>query len=109
MVTLRSYVGGKWVEGEGARARLVNPATEEPLAEAGTGGIDFAAAIRHARTVGGPALREMTFAQRGKLLGAMYEVLHKSRDPLIAPAIANGGNTRGDAKFDIDGAWGTLA
>jgi oxepin-CoA hydrolase/3-oxo-5,6-dehydrosuberyl-CoA semialdehyde dehydrogenase len=109
MLVLRSYVGGRWVEGQGARAVLVNPATEEPLAEAGTGGVDFRAALDHARTVGGPALREMTFAQRGKLLSAMYEVLHKNRDALIAPAIANGGNTRSDAKFDIDGAWGTLA
>src|SRR5262249_27214001 len=34
---------------------------------------------------------------------------HAKRDELIGLAIANGGNTRGDAKFDIDGAIGTLA
>jgi oxepin-CoA hydrolase/3-oxo-5,6-dehydrosuberyl-CoA semialdehyde dehydrogenase len=36
-------------------------------------------------------------------------LIHGHRDELIALAIANGGNTRGDAKFDIDGAAGTLA
>jgi oxepin-CoA hydrolase/3-oxo-5,6-dehydrosuberyl-CoA semialdehyde dehydrogenase len=107
--SVRSYVQGNWVLGSGAKVPLVNPATEEKIAEAGTGGIDFKAALEHARTVGGPALRELTFAQRGKLVGAMYQILHKNRDELIGPAIANGGNTRGDAKFDIDGAWGTLA
>ncbi len=109
MVTLRSYVGGKWVEGAGPRAVLVNPATEAPLAETSTGGVDFRAALAHAREVGGPALRELTFAQRGKLLHALYEVIHKNREALLVPAIENGGNTRGDAKFDVDGAWGTLA
>src|SRR2546423_14612906 len=61
---LRSYVQGRWVEGQGALATLVNPATEEPLARTGTGGIDFGAALAHARA-GAPALREMTFSQRG--------------------------------------------
>jgi 3,4-dehydroadipyl-CoA semialdehyde dehydrogenase len=106
--TLRSYVQERWVEGQGALATLVNPATEEPLARTGTGGIDFGAALEHARS-SGPALREMTFAQRGELLRAWSKALHAHRDELIGLAIANGGNTRGDAKFDVDGAIGTLA
>ena len=32
MVTLRSYVQDRWVEGQGALAVLVNPATEELVA-----------------------------------------------------------------------------
>ena len=39
----------------------------------------------------------------------MSRAIHAHRDELIELAIANGGNTRGDAKFDIDGASGTLA
>ncbi len=106
---LLSYVCDNWVEGEGALAQLVNPTTEEVLAETTTGGIDFGAALAHAREVGGPALRDMTFAERGKLLQAMASEIHKFREELVDLAIANGGNTRGDAKFDIDGATGTLA
>jgi oxepin-CoA hydrolase/3-oxo-5,6-dehydrosuberyl-CoA semialdehyde dehydrogenase len=106
--TLRSYVQGRWVEGRGALATLVNPATEQPLASAGTGGIELGGALEHARRAG-PALREMTFAQRGEVLKAWSKALHEKRDELIGLAIANGGNTRSDAKFDVDGAIGTLA
>jgi len=60
VLTLRSYVGGQWVEGKGNLQTLVNPATEEPLARAGTGGIDMAAALEHARAKGGPALRALS-------------------------------------------------
>ncbi len=109
MITLRSFVCGKWVEGAGEGATLLNPATEVPLATANSNGVDFQAALAHARTVGGPALRELSFGERAQLVGALYTTLHAHRDELIAPAIANGGNTRSDAKFDIDGAWGTLA
>lgn len=107
MKILKSHVSGRWVEG-GNRAPLVDPTTEHVLAEAGTGGIDFRAALEHAREKGGPALREMTFAQRGEMLQQMASAIHEHRDELIDLAIANGGNTRGDAKFDIDGAMGTL-
>ena len=57
MNILRSYVEDRWVEGQGGLATLVNPATEEPLARAGTSGIDFGKALEHARARGGPALR----------------------------------------------------
>src|ERR1700682_121934 len=109
MKTLRSFLGGKWVEGKEAFATLVNPATEEPLARASSAGVDFGAALDFARTQGGPALRELTFAQRGSLLKAWSKALHAARDELIALAMQNGGNTRGDAKFDVDGAIGTIA
>jgi 3,4-dehydroadipyl-CoA semialdehyde dehydrogenase len=109
MKTLRSFVEGKWVEGKEPFATLVNPATEEPLARTSTNGIDFAAAVRFSREQGGPALRELTFSQRGELLKAWSKALHAARDELIALAMQNGGNTRGDAKFDVDGAIGTIA
>src|SRR4030095_13734653 len=51
----------------------------------------------------------MTFAQRAELLRGMSRAIHGARDALIEIAIVNGGNTRSDAKFDIDGASGTLA
>lgn len=106
---LTSYVQDRWVAGQGALAPLFNPATEAPVAETGTGGVDFGAALDHARSVGGPALRELTFARRGEALRLLSKALYAHRDELIALAISNGGNTRGDAKFDVDGAIGTLA
>ncbi|WP_437640970.1 3,4-dehydroadipyl-CoA semialdehyde dehydrogenase [Sorangium sp. So ce854] len=109
MERLESYVAGQWSAGRGAPHTLVNPATEEPLAETSTDGLDLAAAVAFARAEGGPALRALTFAERGELLRAMSRAAHARRDALLEVAIQNGGNTRGDAKFDVDGAIGTLA
>ncbi|MCA1665152.1 MAG: 3,4-dehydroadipyl-CoA semialdehyde dehydrogenase, partial [Myxococcales bacterium] len=112
MKTIRSYLCGAWVEGKGVAQTLVNPATEEPLAEIAAAPFepgDWARAVTHARTRGGEALRALTFGERGQLVKAISKLIHGHRDELIALAIANGGNTRGDAKFDIDGAAGTLA
>lgn len=109
MQRLSSYVLGQWVEGNGPHATLVNPATEAPLAEASSDGIDMGAVLAHARDVGGPALRALSFAERAALLKDMSKLLHAAREELLDLAQANGGNTRGDAKFDIDGAIGTLA
>src|SRR5690349_4482510 len=108
MKTLRSYLGGRWVEGSGARQTLVNPATEEPLAQASSEGLDLASALEHARGKGGPALRALSFAERGGLLKEMAKAIQAQRDELLDLAVANGGNTRSDAKFDIDGAIFTL-
>ncbi|MBL9038770.1 MAG: 3,4-dehydroadipyl-CoA semialdehyde dehydrogenase [Archangium sp.] len=106
--TLSSFLSGRWYTGTGTAATLSNPSTGEPVATCSTGGADFAAAVAHARDVGGPALRAMTFAQRGAMLATLAKCLNDAREELIALAVANGGNTRGDAKFDIDGAAGTL-
>ena len=108
MLKLKSYVSGKWHDGEGKTATLLNPATEQPLAETSTEGIDFSAALKYARTVGGPALRAMTFTERAEILQGIYEVLFANREEFIELSIANGGNTRNDAKFDVDGATATL-
>lgn len=108
MITLRSYVAEEFIAGDGAQAVLVNPATEEPLAQTSTHGVDFARALQHARSTGAAALRAMNFASRGSLLLAAGKTLHAHRDELIGLAVQNGGNTRGDAKFDIDGAIATL-
>jgi len=109
VLTLRSYVAGAWTEGTGTLQTLVNPATEEPIARAGTGGIDMGKALEHARSRGGPALRALTFAERGALLKAMSDVIQAHRDEILDLAVRNGGNTRGDAKFDVDGATFTLS
>ena len=61
MLELRSHVAGGWAGGGGAPQILLNPATEEPLAHAGSEGIDLAAALDYARATGGPALRALSF------------------------------------------------
>ncbi len=108
MFQLRSYVSGRWLAGSGAAQTLLNPTTEEPLAQASSEGLDFRAALDHARAVGGPALRAMSFAERGAALKAIADAIQGEREALLDLGIANGGNTRSDAKFDVDGAIATL-
>jgi 3,4-dehydroadipyl-CoA semialdehyde dehydrogenase len=109
METLQSYLAGAWIAGTGKASTLVNPTTEEPVAQASTEGLDLGKAVAFARSEGGPALRALTFAQRGELLRAISRTIHAHRDALIDLAILNAGNTRSDAKFDVDGASGTLS
>lgn len=109
MKSLRSWASGAWFEGKGRAATLVDPTTEETLAETSTEGLDFGAAYAFARDVGGPALRALSFKERGALIRKFSRAIHDKRDELMALGIANAGNTRSDAKFDVDGASLTLA
>src|SRR6202000_2522275 len=95
MQTLRSYLEGKWVSGKEPFATLVDPSTEEALAQTSTAGLDLGAALEFARKQGGPALRELSFAARGALLKAWSKALYEKRDELIGLAMKNGGNNRG--------------
>lgn len=109
MHRLQSYLAGQWQTGQGDGTPLIDPSTGATLALAGARGLSRAAALEHARNAGGPALRAMTFRQRGAALKALSAALHAQREELIELGVANAGNTRGDAKFDVDGATGTLA
>ncbi|MCU0867254.1 MAG: 3,4-dehydroadipyl-CoA semialdehyde dehydrogenase [Planctomycetes bacterium] len=109
MISLQSYVRGRWVAGSGDTKTLHDPATEAVLGDVRQGGVDFAEVLAHATTTGGPALRAMTFPQRAEALKALSAKLHEHRDELLDIATQNGGNTRGDGKFDLDGCTGTLA
>jgi len=109
MITLESYLEGKWQAGSGQTQTLYNPTTEEALAETGSAGLDLEAALAWGRRVGGPALRQLGFPGRGEMLKALSGAIHEHRDELLELSIQNAGTTRSDAKFDIDGATGTLA
>ena len=87
---------------------LVNPSTEEPVA-AIRAAASLAGAVAFARDRGGPALRALTFAERGELSCGLSKLIHADARRADRARARNGGNTRGDAKFDIDGAIGTLA
>ena len=96
MITLKSYVYGQWIAGAEKPATLVNPSTEEPVAEASSSGVDFGKSIAFAVKTGGPALRAMTFVQRGEMLRALSKAMHAHRDELMELGLINGGNTRSD-------------
>ncbi|MBX2802447.1 MAG: 3,4-dehydroadipyl-CoA semialdehyde dehydrogenase [Myxococcales bacterium] len=108
MPLLQSYLQDQWVAGEAPHTDLVDPTTGEVVGQVSTRGLDLGSALHHSRTVGGPALRAMTFGQRGELLEGLAKVIHSERDALLELSRTSGGTTRGDAKFDVDGASGTM-
>lgn len=107
MAPLRSYVSGGWHTPADEGAPLHDAVTGEEVARISSAGIDMAAALEYGRTVGGPALRALTFHQRAALLKAVASMLREHRDELYALS-ARTGATLGDSKFDIDGGIGTL-
>ena len=107
--TLESYVCGGWHRGTGTPRQIHNATTEEVMGDVDSTGIDFGAVLAHARDVGGPNLRAMTFASRGQMLGDLAKVIHEHREELLELSVANAGTTRKDGKFDVDGATGTLS
>ena len=61
---LESYVAGRWFAATDEATPVADAVTGETVARVSSTGLDVAAMLDHARTVGGPALRELTFHQR---------------------------------------------
>ncbi len=107
MYQLGNYVGGNWVMGEGEGQVLFNAVTAEPLARATSKGLDFKSIIEYGRKVGNPALRKMTFHQRGNMLKAL--ALHlRNHLPGFYDISYKTGATRTDSWVDIEGGIGNL-
>lgn len=104
---LGNYVAGRWVEGAGEGTPLLHAVTGDLVAHAGSDGVDFRAMLDHARRVGGPALRRLTFHQRARLLKAMALHLTERKEDFYALSAATGA-TRADSWIDIDGGIGTF-
>lgn len=108
MIRLQSHVGDRFVDGTAAGRNFVDPVTGEVLGTVDSTGVDCAAALDHARRVGGPALAATSFVARGALLGRIAEVLAGRRDTWFDIARRNSGNTARDASIDVDGGIATL-
>ena len=104
---LQSYVAGGWRSGEGRATLLRDASTGAVVAEASSEGIDFGEMLRHAREVGGPALRTMTFHERAAMLRSLGKRLLEFKAEFYALSHATGA-TKGDSWIDIDGGIGTM-
>jgi oxepin-CoA hydrolase / 3-oxo-5,6-dehydrosuberyl-CoA semialdehyde dehydrogenase len=107
MTLLRSYVSGNWTTGAGEGRPVLDSVTGEEVARVSADGLDMAGALDFGRSVGGPALRGLTFHQRAGLLKSLGSLLREHRDELYALS-ARTGATLGDSKFDVDGGIGVL-
>lgn len=108
MITkLGNYVNGRWIEGDGDGEILYHAITGEPVASAGTGGIDLASVLDYARRTGNPALRKMTFQERGRMLKALALYLMERKQRYYTISYQTGA-TKADSWIDIEGGIGNL-
>ncbi|MBL8002284.1 MAG: aldehyde dehydrogenase family protein, partial [Flavobacteriales bacterium] len=104
---LQNYIAGQWVAGSGKQTELVDASTGELIATTSSGGLDFAAMLHYARTVGGPPLRKMTFPERGRMLKALALHLMERKDKYYQISYKTGA-TKADSWVDIEGGIGNL-
>jgi oxepin-CoA hydrolase/3-oxo-5,6-dehydrosuberyl-CoA semialdehyde dehydrogenase len=107
MKKLQNYITGKWIEGSGEGQILYNAINGEAIAAASTKDIDMKSVLAYARQTGNPALRKMTFQERGRMLRALAMHL-MSKKELFYPISAYTGATRADSWIDIEGGIGNL-
>ena len=107
MTKLGNFIQGKWMEGDGEGQQLFNAITGETIVSATSKGIDFAAAVNYARTIGNPALRKMTFQERGRMLRALAIYLLERKDIFYKISYQTGA-TKIDSWIDIEGGIGNL-
>jgi oxepin-CoA hydrolase/3-oxo-5,6-dehydrosuberyl-CoA semialdehyde dehydrogenase len=104
---LKNYALGQWTAGTEQGQPLYNAITGEEIATASSKGLDFAEMMNYARKRGGPALRKMTFQERGRMLKALALHLQEKKEQFYKLSWATGA-TRNDSWVDIEGGIGNL-
>lgn len=104
---LKNYALGQWTAGAEQGQVLYNAINGEEIATASSKGLDFAEMMNYARKVGGPALRKMTFQERGRMLKALALHLQEKKEQFYKLSWATGA-TRSDSWVDIEGGIGNL-
>jgi oxepin-CoA hydrolase/3-oxo-5,6-dehydrosuberyl-CoA semialdehyde dehydrogenase len=105
---LLNYARDSWVPGDSSSlAELPSAIDGSIVAATGSGGLDFAAMLDHARSVGGPALRKLTFHQRARILKGLGLAILARKEELYELSYQTGA-TRKDGWIDIEGGAGTL-
>lgn len=107
MPKLGNYVTGNWIVGDGEGQLLYNAVTGKTIGNASSDGLDFEAILKYARETGNPALRKMTFQERGRMLRALALHLMEKKE-LFYQISYQSGATRIDSWIDIEGGIGNL-
>ena len=107
MNKLGNYIHGQWITGDGDGQALYNAVNGDTIAYATTKGLDFAGMLRYGREVGNPALRKMSFHERGRMLRALALHLATQKEKFYTVSYQTGA-TRMDSWIDIEGGIGNL-
>src|SRR5260370_2367764 len=105
---LPNSVNGQWSEGGGPGEPLIDPVTGDELVSISSLGLNLESALQFARAHGGPALRQLTYAQRAEMSAKISDVLAANRDEYFRLSLLNLGANQADASFDVDGALYTI-
>lgn len=106
-MNLNNYALGKFIPSDASGQQLFNAITGDTVAIASSKGLDFEAMLNYGRKTGGPALRKMTFQQRGLALKTLALYLLERKDKYYALSAATGA-TKVDSWIDIEGGIGNL-
>lgn len=104
---LESYAAGRWFTSTAEGDPLLDASTGEEVARISSSGLDLGAMAHHARTVGGPAIRALSFHERALLLKELATHLTGLKDEFYELSLRTGA-TRRDSMIDIDGGFGTV-
>jgi oxepin-CoA hydrolase/3-oxo-5,6-dehydrosuberyl-CoA semialdehyde dehydrogenase len=105
---LLNYARDQWVPGDAASLSEIASAIDgAPVASTGSGGLDFGGMLRHAREIGGPALRKMTFHERARMIKGLGLAVLERKEELYELNYQTGA-TRKDGWIDIEGGAGTM-
>ncbi len=107
MSKLFNYVTGRWITGDGSGQALYDAVNGSLIGHASTAGLDFKAILEHGRQTGGPALRKLTFHERGRMLRALALHLRNHLETFYRISYQTGA-TKTDSWIDIEGGIGNL-
>ena len=107
MKQYQNYIKGNWVSGDGSETKLFNAINGDLIGEVSSKGIDYKSVLEFGRSVGGPALRKMTFQERGRMLKALAFYLLERKDRYYEVSSWTGA-TKVDSWIDIEGGIGNL-
>ena len=79
---LESFVRGQWTASGADLIDVRSAVTGDTVAVVPSGGLEMSAILSHARSVGGPALRRLTFHQRADMLKRLAQYLTERKDEL---------------------------
>jgi oxepin-CoA hydrolase/3-oxo-5,6-dehydrosuberyl-CoA semialdehyde dehydrogenase len=104
---LQSFAAGKWHTGARNGVVLRDATTGAVIASSSADGLDYRSMLDHARAVGGPNLRKLTFHERAAALKTLAKTLGDHKDELYTLSYGTGA-TKSDSWIDIDGGISTL-
>ncbi len=107
MKQYQNYIQGKWVSGDGSEISLYNAINGDVIGEASSAGIDYGAVLQYGRETGGPALRKMSFQERGRMLKALAFYLLERKENYYTVSAWTGA-TKIDSWIDIEGGIGNV-